>query len=561
MIVKFAQHHRGRGTAGRGDSFTGTAKYLLDHDRPEWTATENLGTDNPYMAARVMQAVSMHADELKERAGVSRAGRKKLDGDVFHMVVSWPEGTHPDQDHQAQAVRDALKSIGLEKAQAILAAHNDNGKSHVHAMVNLVNPEDGRLFKMPFSKDRASAWALEYSRQHGDDSTPQREENAAKRQANRDAHDKARAAGEPAPALHVTKDRASLTRGEYERMKAARDEFFSRQAAERAALKSAQSQEWTAAKAEIAASAYNRAFRDEHAKAKAADKLANKPLWREVFSRQDRERQVAAITAQRVQAEARAATDMFRKADKATRAAEKRDGTLFGKVAALLGAQSVEQARQARARAMMAAQEVKNRLQAAQAARDALPRLQEQARKDTAAKLAQITFQKAELAVTVPRVDLAAMKARHAEEFTAQWAKHNVEREAAGIVARDPTKAREQDNQARARDRQNADRPRDREQAPSPFGRAAGTAKDQERYAEAERIKRDKRQATEERDRARSAARADRAGPEPKVMGKPPRPRFGPSLSQEQMERRRERQQREKDRERGKGRDDFDRER
>lgn len=561
MIVKFAQHHRGRGTVGRGDSFTGTAKYLLDKDRPEWTATENLGTDNPYMAARVMQAVSMHSDDIKRSVGGSMAGRKKLDGDVFHIVVSWPEGTHPDQDHQAQAMRQVLKDVGLGDAQAMLAAHNDNGLTHVHAMVNLVNPEDGKHFKMAFSKTRAQAWADEYSRQNGDTTCPQRQENAQKRADNRRAHDHAREAGAPAPALEITKDRASLSRVEYERMKESRDEFFARQAAERAALKDAHSQDWAAAKAEIAASAYNRVFRDEHAKAKAADKLANKPLWVETFRRQEQQRQAAAITAQRVQAEARAAAETFRRADKAARAAEKRDGTLFGKVAAFLGAQSVEQARQDRARAMMAAQEVSNRLQAAQAAKDALPRLQEQARKDTAAKLAEITFQKAEAAVTVPRLDLAAMKARHAEEFTTLWAKHNVERQAAGIVARDPTKAREQDNQARPRDRQNADRPRDRAQAPSPFARVAGTAKDQERHAEAERITREKRQKTEDRDRARSAERtADRrAGPAPQVMGKPPRPRFGPALTEEQMTKRRERQER--DRARDKTRDDFDRER
>ena len=553
MIVKFAQHSKGRGTAGRANSFKATAAYLLDHDRPEWTETRNLGTDNPYMAARVMQAVSMHADELKERAGVSRAGRKKLDGDVFHIVVSWPEGTHPDQAHQAEAVREMLKQLGLEKAQAVLAAHNDNGKSHVHAMVNLVNPEDGRLFALPFSKTRAQAWAAEYSQQNGDQTCPQRQANAERRAENRQQHEQAREAGAPSPALQITKDRASLTRAEYERMKAARDEFFARQAAERKELQAAHSQDWEAAKKAIAdgKTAYARAFREEHAKAKAADRDANKPVWRDLLRKQEAERGEAALIAARTRHEAAQAAEIASKAARSAAAAERREGTLFGKIAHALGAKNAAEAAQIRDQAQRAAQETARRARAAQEAYDRLAAKQEAARKAAGATLAQATFDKARLAVDVGRVDLAPMKARHAAEVEALRERQNEERRAAGLKTYEP-KAREQDNakpaqdrpRDRERDRRDADRRADRDKAPTPFGQAvAGKVRDSE---------------TRARERDRAAERPTAApsrGPEPQVMGKPPRPRFGPSLSQEQMERRRERQQQEKDRERDRTRD------
>jgi len=568
VIVKFAEHRRG-GAAGRGDSFTATAKYLLDHDRPEWTATENLGTDNPYMAARVMAAVSMNAEELKARAGVSRAGRKKEHGDVFHVVVSWPEGTNPDQAHQAQAVRDVLKQIGLDKAQAVLAAHNDNGFAHVHAMVNLVNPEDGRLFNLAFSKSNAQAWALKYSQEHGDMTAPQREENARKRADNRQAHDQARESGAPSPALKLTRDERSLSRAEYERMREGRNAFFERQKAEREALWAGHSQEWDAAKEQIAANkpAYDRAFREERAKTRAADKEANRPYWREVKRRQETERAQALAIAARTQVEARLAADAARKATKAAVKAEKREGTLLGKVAKILGAQSLQEAQERQARAIEAAKVATARHKAAEAAKNALPGRQDRERRDIYKMLSEASFQKALAGMTVGQVDLAPMKARQAAERAALRERQDAERREAGLPEYKP-KARKQDFKAihaktlareqerdRDRDRQAADRQR-RDQAPSPFARAAGTAKDQ---AEQDRRAREKQRAVQEQIAKKTAARSERPkAPEPQVFGKPARPRFGPPLTEAQLAKRRERRERERS---TRARNDFENER
>jgi hypothetical protein len=480
-----------------------------------------------------------------------------VDGDVFHIVVSWPEGTHPDQDHQAKAVRQVLKDVGLGNAQAVLAAHNDNGFTHVHAMVNLVNPEDGKHFKMPYSKTKAQAWADEYSRQNGDTTCPQRGENARKRAENRQAHDQARESGAPSPDLKLTRDDRSLSRAEYERMRTARDAFFVRQAAERDALKSSHSQDWQTAKANLAA--YARAFRDEHATAKAADKEVNRPQWREVMRRQEIERAQALAIAARTQVEARLAADAARKAAKAARAAEKREGTLLGKVALILGAQSAQEAQERQAKAIGAAKAAAARHQAAEAAKSALPGRQDQERRDLGKMLRETTFQKAGAAVGIERLDLSPMKARHAAEAEALRERQNVERREAGLPIYE-RKARDQDNQAareqRPRDRQSADRPRDREKAPSPFSRAAAPPKDQ---AEQDRRQRDKQRAADDRSAKKATARAERrSGPEPQAMGKPPRPRFGPA-SPEQLAKRRERNAR--DRDRSRDRDDFDRER
>ena len=71
--------------AAKGTSFKGAAAYYL-HDkdastseRVAWTATQNLVTDNPEMAWRIMAATAKDQARLKEQAGGRTTGRKSAD--------------------------------------------------------------------------------------------------------------------------------------------------------------------------------------------------------------------------------------------------------------------------------------------------------------------------------------------------------------------------------------------------------------------------------------------------------------------------------------------------
>lgn len=63
---------------------------------------------------------------------------------VYHVILSWREGEQPTNDQVHQASMAAMKSVGMESHQYVLAVHRDSDNTHVHLMVNRVNPETYR---------------------------------------------------------------------------------------------------------------------------------------------------------------------------------------------------------------------------------------------------------------------------------------------------------------------------------------------------------------------------------------------------------------------------------
>lgn len=173
--------------ASTGGGFGGLVAYIT-HDAPtddlrqpesservSWTHTENLPTDDPALAARIMAGVVQDAPILKQRAGVSGRGRKLKDP-CLHLTLSWSPKENPTPQEMISATKEALKSLGLDGHQAVLAAHHDRDHRHVHAAVNRVSTEDGRAVNLRQSGRRLSAWAEQYERTHGGIQVPTRVE-------------------------------------------------------------------------------------------------------------------------------------------------------------------------------------------------------------------------------------------------------------------------------------------------------------------------------------------------------------------------------------------------
>lgn len=160
-----------KGILGRG--FKGTAAYLL-HDkarartveRVAWTHTENLRSDNAARAWREMIWTAQHAETLKRESGQSRAGRK-AELPVYHLSLSWAPDETPSREEMVSTARDALKTLGLDTHQALIVCHNDEPHSHVHILVNRVNPETGVMNRLSRSNRKLSAWALDYEQAQG----------------------------------------------------------------------------------------------------------------------------------------------------------------------------------------------------------------------------------------------------------------------------------------------------------------------------------------------------------------------------------------------------------
>ncbi|WP_437186708.1 relaxase/mobilization nuclease domain-containing protein [Planctomicrobium sp. SH668] len=176
----------------RGRSFKGLAQYCL-HDvdrkgdsRVAFIETQNLGTDDPQLAWRIMSARHYLQDELKEKAGIGRGGTK--DGKpVGHVVISWKkeEAEAEQLNHQGMlhAAHGALQAIGASDRQALIIGHTDTPHPHCHIIVNLIG-DDGRLKKNWKEREKLSKFALQREREiHGEALVQQREKNWRDREA------------------------------------------------------------------------------------------------------------------------------------------------------------------------------------------------------------------------------------------------------------------------------------------------------------------------------------------------------------------------------------------
>ena len=159
--------------AGRGHSFKGAGQYYF-HDkgadtteRVAWTHTHNLATNDPEKAMRMMAWTAMHADKIKEQAGVSKAGAKKEAGVVYTYSLSWHPEDEPEQKTVFESALETLGLLGLKDHEAVFVAHNDTAHPHVHVIANLVNPETGKVADIYRDHQTLSNWAEAYEREHG----------------------------------------------------------------------------------------------------------------------------------------------------------------------------------------------------------------------------------------------------------------------------------------------------------------------------------------------------------------------------------------------------------
>jgi hypothetical protein len=130
-----------------------------------WWHTENLPTDDPERAWRLMAHTAMHADDIRRQAGGKTTGRK-AEKPVYWFSLSWHEEQQPVREHMIVTGRSALAALGFQEHQAVMVSHGD-GVPHIHVIVNSIHPETGRSHTPEYSKLTLSQWAEAYEREHG----------------------------------------------------------------------------------------------------------------------------------------------------------------------------------------------------------------------------------------------------------------------------------------------------------------------------------------------------------------------------------------------------------
>lgn len=176
-------------------SFARSGKYFL-HDvgketseRVGFVHTENMpfrndvsreqDIENGGKGLRMMAYTYFHSDQLKQEKGVTRSGQKQNKQPGAAINLSWhPADKPPTKDEMIKTSKGLLKTLGLEKHEAIIVSHTDQLHPHVHILTNLINPEDGRKNNLSHSNRLASRYLLELQKERGREmDTPNRVKN------------------------------------------------------------------------------------------------------------------------------------------------------------------------------------------------------------------------------------------------------------------------------------------------------------------------------------------------------------------------------------------------
>lgn len=155
-----------------GSSFKGAGQYYL-HDkeastseRVAFTHTINMHTDDPEKALKVMAWTAEHQKDLKLASGVKATGRK-LEKPVYTYSLSWAPEETPTRDEMIGAMKDSLKTLGMDDREVLMVAHSDTNAPHIHAIVNRVHPETGKAASTSRDHLKLSRWAEAYERDQG----------------------------------------------------------------------------------------------------------------------------------------------------------------------------------------------------------------------------------------------------------------------------------------------------------------------------------------------------------------------------------------------------------
>ena len=173
--------------AAGGRSFKGAYRYY-GHDkesetreRVAWTHTENMITDDPDKAWKVMAWTAKEQERLKMASG-QRASGRKLEKPVFSYSLAWHPEQDPDRDHMLETALESLRVLGLSEYETLVIAHRDEPQRHVHVIVNRVHPITGKAATISHSKRKLSDFALNHERKHGKIYCVQRQDNQRKRE-------------------------------------------------------------------------------------------------------------------------------------------------------------------------------------------------------------------------------------------------------------------------------------------------------------------------------------------------------------------------------------------
>ncbi|HEM7879390.1 relaxase/mobilization nuclease domain-containing protein [Burkholderia contaminans] len=111
--------------------------------------------------------LSLQTAPAEMQAVAARSAR--VHDPVFHFVISWRAGEHPNRDQAMEAGRAALEALGMapDAHQHVFAIHRDTDNVHLHVVVNRVSLEMGRAVHPGLSYLKLDRCMRELERRQG----------------------------------------------------------------------------------------------------------------------------------------------------------------------------------------------------------------------------------------------------------------------------------------------------------------------------------------------------------------------------------------------------------
>lgn len=151
--------------APTSSDFHALARYLVrgkrgepHPDRVQWMFTQNLGTDDPLLAARYMEATASRSTRCVKP--------------VYHLMVAWHERERPSSEIMQEVARRTLQMADLGRHQALVMGHGDTPHRHLHIMLNRVDPETRKAWKTTNDFQRFDRIMLKLSDEYGFEYAP-----------------------------------------------------------------------------------------------------------------------------------------------------------------------------------------------------------------------------------------------------------------------------------------------------------------------------------------------------------------------------------------------------
>ncbi len=129
-------------------SFATGIDYITEHahERACRQAGRSFGDGIGYASAlkkaawvqlRGVTSVETAAIEMEAVAVLSR----RCKDPVYHLIVAYANGEHPTREQVVSDAERLLRSIGMERSQYVLAAHQDTDNYHAHVIANRIGPD------------------------------------------------------------------------------------------------------------------------------------------------------------------------------------------------------------------------------------------------------------------------------------------------------------------------------------------------------------------------------------------------------------------------------------